>query len=343
MFGYRPRSTEQKLRVAEALEELPETRRSLETGELNWSVARELTRVVRAETELAWLGAARGKTVRQVEALVSGKLPGDLPDSPSQNDLRTHALHFEVSGETLALFREAMAKLRRAANDSLDEDTALLMMARQVLGGPCDGGRASYQVAVTVCEHCGKGWQQGRGDLIEVPAQVVEKACCDAQHIGATHVGATDVPRRAAQDVPPRIRRAVMRRDGGRCVVPGCSHATFLDVHHLMARAEGGGHEPDNLVVLCGGHHRAAHEGNLLIEGRASTDLVFRRRDGSAYDRIAPTPRDDHDKVTAALCGMGFARADVARALAKVRGTTPGSPFDTERVLREALWLLSEG
>src|SRR5215213_7192856 len=45
LFGYKPRSTQEKLRVAEALEQLPAVARALETGALSWSAARELTRV----------------------------------------------------------------------------------------------------------------------------------------------------------------------------------------------------------------------------------------------------------------------------------------------------------
>src|SRR5687767_13425213 len=65
LFGYSPRTTQEKLRVAEELEELPETAAALETGTVNWSTVRELTRVATAETEKEWLEAAKGKTVRQ--------------------------------------------------------------------------------------------------------------------------------------------------------------------------------------------------------------------------------------------------------------------------------------
>src|SRR5258705_685269 len=45
LLGYRPRSTEEKLRVAEALETLPETENALRDGAVSWSAVRELTRV----------------------------------------------------------------------------------------------------------------------------------------------------------------------------------------------------------------------------------------------------------------------------------------------------------
>src|SRR4249920_1018647 len=42
ILGYKPRWTEERLRVAEALESLPEITAGLRDGMINWSVAREL-------------------------------------------------------------------------------------------------------------------------------------------------------------------------------------------------------------------------------------------------------------------------------------------------------------
>src|SRR6187549_2753843 len=67
LFGYKPRTTQEKLRVAEALEELPVIARALEQGDLNWSAARELTRVAVPATEREWLEISQGKTVHQLE------------------------------------------------------------------------------------------------------------------------------------------------------------------------------------------------------------------------------------------------------------------------------------
>ena len=64
LFGYKPRSTLEKLRVAEALEELTLLGRALDSGSLGWSAVRELTRVAVPDTEQEWLELAQGKTVR---------------------------------------------------------------------------------------------------------------------------------------------------------------------------------------------------------------------------------------------------------------------------------------
>jgi hypothetical protein len=81
LFGYKSRAAEEKLRLAQALESLPEMNRALRDGELSWSAARELTRVT-TPNERDWLRATHRKTVRQVERLVSGRTTGDLPGDP---------------------------------------------------------------------------------------------------------------------------------------------------------------------------------------------------------------------------------------------------------------------
>src|SRR5204863_7051106 len=98
------------------------------------------------------------------EGLVSGRKPGSLPEDAPDAEAKRHVLRLELSGEAMATFREAMAKMRRDAGEALDDDAAVLLLCRQVLGGPRDEGRSSYQVALTVCEHCRRGMQQGRGE-----------------------------------------------------------------------------------------------------------------------------------------------------------------------------------
>src|SRR5262245_16994377 len=108
LLGYSPRATRDKLRVALALETLPESARALEHGALTWCALRELTRVATGDTEAAWLQAAQGKTTRELERLVAGRQPGDLPPLPTDPRApRRHVLRFEVAAETLATFRDA--------------------------------------------------------------------------------------------------------------------------------------------------------------------------------------------------------------------------------------------
>ena len=85
----------------------------------------------------------------------------------------------------MATFREAMAKVRRDAGGRLDDDSALLLLARHVLAGPVDEGRASYQVELTVCEHCQRAAQTAQGESLEVATEVAAMARCDGQQLAS--------------------------------------------------------------------------------------------------------------------------------------------------------------
>jgi hypothetical protein len=228
-----------------------------------------------------------------------------------------HVLRLEVTGEVLAAFREAVGQVRREVGSALSEGEALMLMAHRVLASPRDEGSSSYQIALTVCERCEQGWQHGRGELIAVDAQVVEKARCDAQEIGPAH---GEAPQRASRTIPPAVRRQVMHRDGGRCIVNGCRSSHRLEVHHLTARHEGGTHEPDKLAVLCWSHHAAVHRGLLRIEGRVSTGLTFRHADGTPYGgRVSPRASTALADAFPALKALGFKDGEARRALDAAR------------------------
>ncbi len=363
LFGYSPRLTYEKLRVAAALETLPELAQRLREGRATWSSARELTRVATAETEHDWIVAASG-TARETERLVSGHRLGDRPEDPVDDALRRHVLRFDVSGEVLATFREAMAKIRREAAGPLDDDAALLLLARHVLaGGAAGDGRASYQVAINVCERCQEAYQQGGPDRVHVSREVAEMAKCDAEHVPSAHVGtildahvgtdagttpetgtAPDAMRRARQSIPPAVRRYVLRRDGHCCAFPGCRHATFVDVHHIDSRADGGKHHPDNLVTLCSAHHRAVHRGEVVIEGRFSLGLVFKHADGTLYGGpVRALEVEARARAFRALRSMGFREREIRLAFANLPAQAqPQAPPDFEAVVRAALVLLTE-
>jgi hypothetical protein len=346
LFGYGRRTVDDKLRTAFALEELPALSQALRQGALSASAVREVARVATPETEAEWLQATRGRTVHQVERLVSGRGRGDRPSDAADPRAQRHVLRFEVSAETLAHVREAFTAIRDRSAGALDDDAALLLMARAALAGPPDDGRASYQVAITTCDHCRRGFQQAAGELIEVDEAILEMASCDAQSLGSVEAETAHVPhagprQRATQTLSPALRRNVVRRDHGRCVVPGCRHHRFIDVHHLDARADGGKHAEDNLVVLCSAHHRALHRGQLGILGTVSGGLTFRHADGTRYGREAvPHAVDANERAFRGLRGLGFGEKAVKLALQNVRAQLGVRERSAAEMIRAALMLL---
>jgi hypothetical protein len=185
-----------------------------------------------------------------------------------------------------------------------------------------------------VCETCGRATQEARGRTVAISATVVETAMCDAQ------VLAEDGP--AAQRIPPATRRRVMRRDHGRCQAPGCRLSTFVDVHHIQLRSEGGSAEEENLIVLCQAHHAAIHEGRLLLEGRAGEGVRFLRADGASYGAATtPSAADVFADVFAALRRLGCREGEARAAVDRVRPHV-GQDEPAEEVLRRCLKALRE-
>src|SRR5690606_4422392 len=214
----------------------------------------------------------------------------------------------------------AREKVCADMGESVSDDVLIEAMARALLGGGSsrDEGLSSYQIALTTCQRRRVTTQRAGGDDVVADEVTVECAKCDAQELGRVD-GVT--PSRVKQTVPRGVKRAVIRRHGGRCAVPGCRHSAFIDVHHLRRRADGGGHGMENLVALCGGHHRAAHVGRLVIRGSWSTGLVFEHADGRTYgsSTVEPTRAGVLATVLELLVGMGFSHLEAQRMLDRVR------------------------
>ena len=133
--------------------------------------------------------------------------------------------------------------------------------------GTADHGRARFQVAVVVCAQCKRGWLDGGGATAPMDAAALARASCDAQRLGRVDVGQ---PARATQDVAPRVRRLVHRRDRGRCGLPECRAAANLEVHHIVAREDGGSHDARNLMLLCSlcrARHKGHYAGCVVMPG----------------------------------------------------------------------------
>ncbi|HEX2685604.1 MAG TPA: HNH endonuclease, partial [Kofleriaceae bacterium] len=269
VLGYAPRTAQERLRVARALGTLPELTAALAGGGLTFSAVRELTRVATPATEALWIAASRDKNLRQIEELVANHRPGDQPGDPPDPEARSHVVRFELSAETFACLRQARQVLDDEHGTGLPEDAFMAALCDAVLDSAPAAeptGRAKFQIAVTLCRHCRQGWQEGAGAQIAIDSAAVDRALCDAQHIGSIDGAA---PERAHQDISPSVARFVWRRDGGRCRVDGCRSSRGLELHHVVHRADGGGQEAGNLVLLCSSCHLAHHRGALAISGTA--------------------------------------------------------------------------
>ncbi|MBC8426791.1 HNH endonuclease [bacterium] len=273
-LGFTPSKTSQFVRLAGALKSLPRLRRSVASGELGWTKAREVAKVATPRSESNWIAVAKRSSSRGLErevraarqrtraaARVEGQaaLALEGADAASAPEPAPITVTVSFTPEQYARYEALVETIRKRGGrrDSSVRGMAraeLLLAALNDLAEGLDGeakparSAPPYQVVVYTCEECGAAEARTDRGSQPMPAAVVQ---CDAR------IQEPDRPNRATN--PPKIRRAALRRAGHRCESPGCGRTRFLEVHHRRVRAKGGGHDLANLQVLCSACHRHAH------------------------------------------------------------------------------------
>jgi hypothetical protein len=98
-------------------------------------------------------------------------------------------------------------------------------------------------------------------DGLRLSVAAVRRLACDAELIPVclgTDAEVLDVGR-IARLVTPALWRALVARDR-HCTFPGCTRPPVMcHAHHIVHWADGGKTSLDNLVLVCGEHHRVLH------------------------------------------------------------------------------------
>jgi hypothetical protein len=138
----------------------------------------------------------------------------------------------------------------------------------------------------------GTGFGVIEGSDESVPASVLRELACE---VGFTRVylgdgGESLVEGLLERFFTPAQRRAMVARDGDRCVFTGCKTvAAASHGHHVVFWADRGPTDIDNGVLLCPMHHHALHQGAFEI----------RMRDGIPWLRTRADSWDDSAWVRA--------------------------------------------
>ena len=111
------------------------------------------------------------------------------------------------------------------------------------------------------------------GDLAEIVDRAVTLLLADLERV---KLAAVERPRAArprvgaSRHIPSTVRRAVWKRDGGRCAFVGakrrCAERGFLEFHHVEPHAIGGPASVENLELRCRAHN--LHEAERYFSGR---------------------------------------------------------------------------
>lgn len=148
---------------------------------------------------------------------------------------------------------------------------ALVMVADRALTTAVPSGThgAPPRLTVTVPSEALRAGLEARGltgatastDGTSLSWATVRRLACDAEIIPAVLGGKGEVldVGRARRSVTPAIWAALVLRDQ-HCAFPGCHRAPLMcHAHHIEHWADGGPTTLDNLVLLCGHHHRVLH------------------------------------------------------------------------------------
>ena len=197
-------------------------------------------------------------------------------------ELSASQLLLELAERELA--RTSSASVSASASDSdsdSDSDSAPApapVSDTHVCAPTNSGGENAYRTNVRVivhrCSTCEKLWADTRGGRFELTRASRDRVACDCEEVAGDD--SAGIPGHVTRTIPPATRRAVLVRDGGHCQVPGCRYDRYLDLHHILPRARGGGHTPSNLVTVCSTHHELLHRDvvrvNQAVDGSLSWD-----------------------------------------------------------------------
>ncbi|MFN8610898.1 MAG: HNH endonuclease signature motif containing protein [Vulcanimicrobiota bacterium] len=241
------------IRVARELEGLPYLRYLANAGEIEWSKLREIVRVATPESERDWAQLCSDRTYAEIEDLVARSQWGEIPDDQQVRNGPRSELRCRFDPDQMAVLERGLQAMCQQAGRALSMAEAIEMLfAEKLSERPVDDKQLE------------RVRQAALKDL-----RWTDVIGAETESVGVEIVNPKSrVPSKAQ-------RRAILRRDGYCCAVPGCPNTLWLEVHHIIFYADGGLTKPENLITICSKCHKNVHEGRLKILGDAPRGARF--------------------------------------------------------------------
>ena len=296
-LGLLPRTARGWVDVARSLHDLPELRRRLSSGELSFDQVRALCRIATPDDEAELAAMAVEMTAAEVERMVRKAQQIAKEEVVAQEPERTLRWWWETDERFMhlrgklpaaegALVERALLRIASQDRDWPRESgyrpmseraaDALTTMASESLGEDRDPHRATVVVHVSA-EALATG--QGVAVIEDGPVIAVETArrlACDSRWLAVVD-GPDGTPLgvgRTTRRIPPWLTRLIRERDEG-CRFPGCGRTRWTHAHHIEHWANGGHTDLDNLITLCGYHHRRIHDEGWAIRGDPNGEVEW--------------------------------------------------------------------
>lgn len=292
-----------RIEAARVVRKWPAILERLCDGSLTLTTVSLLARHLTEENHRAVFEAARHKSKREVEELVAGlqprpdvpatvrKLPALTATAPPAQSMLTTVEDAPTAAARLA----GPDSLTVPASDSVPAVIAAALPAapRPAIVAPLAPER--YKVQFTISRQTHDKLRQAQ-DLMRHtvpngdPAAIFDRALTLlVEHLERTKLASAKRPRvpgavvEQSRHIPSAVKRAVWRRDGGRCAFLGaegrCTERGFLEFHHVVPYASGGAATEENISLRCRSHNQHEAEQvfgprNLFVRETPSPDYA---------------------------------------------------------------------
>jgi hypothetical protein len=267
-----------RIEAARAARRFPAILERLANGSLTLTAVCLLAPHLTEDNHLAVLEGARHQTKREVEALVAGLRPRPavpptirrLPARPAFSHEPKTSLPPSGSGDGSACASQTASGVPVRNPAVRLEQPSARPPSRDAVVAPLTPEQ--YKVQVTVTRETVEKLRRVQDLLRHTvpdgdPAIIVDRALTMLlAALERTKVAATDRPRPGriltpgSRHVPAAVRRAVWRRDEGRCAFVSangrrCTERGFLEFHHTVPYAAGGEATVDGIELRCRAHN----------------------------------------------------------------------------------------
>jgi hypothetical protein len=312
MCGISMSTAHEHVRVARAIENLPQVRSSFASGEISYSKVRALTRVATADTETDLVELARTLTASQLDRTVAGYAKAQRNAQPQPEIDRRFSWEWNDDGSVTGRFQLGADEgqvLIAAVQRALEAERLAQQEEARARGLPPGDDRSLPEAradALLAVARAALAADANTADVIVLPELLVHVEA-DADGTVAAHIDDGPnlhpaAPARLACDAAIQtmierdgdplhvghrtrkinrlLRRAVLHKTGGLCAFPGCA-SRARHIHHLVHWLHEGPTDIENLAPLCWRHHHAVHEGGWTLRDTPT---------GYAADKPTPSP-----------------------------------------------------
>lgn len=315
-LGITARTARVWVRAAHALVDLPVTAEAFRAGDLSLDEVLVLCRYATPDNEAQLVELTREVEVEDLAAEIRDLLGAASQPKPNRDvpmarfwwDQNVLQVRGSIPGADGVLVETTL--LRLGAQAPLDPQSglfrsgeqrhgeALVQLASESTAQDRDHDRATVVLHLDL-DHLTSTDPDAvfnLGGTTYTASELLRLTCDGRIQPAIDHGGVTVGIGRVSRQIPAWLRRILSDRDGG-CRFPGCHRSRWTHAHHIVHWADGGSTNLDNLITLCGWHHRLIHKQGWTLEGNPNGGVTFLDQWGQAHQPARMIEPDWQDRL----------------------------------------------